>query len=243
MTAALKIHGRKGGDEKPRVPKEAPDNIQSVAYAKILLALGEGEFAGGITGRDIYLDGTPLLAQDGSANFPGVRWEFRPGTQHQAHIAGLPAVENELAVGLELRSDSPWVRSVVNTQLSAVRVRLSWPMLQFQKDNGDVVGHTIEYAFDVATDGGPYQEVAQFTLSGKTTTKYERTHRLDLPPASGGWQIRARRITPNQNSNRYADTMLVEAITEVIDAKLRYPNTALLFVEFDSSQFQSIPQI
>jgi len=243
MTAALKIHGRKGGDEKPRVPKEAPDNIQSVAYAKILLALGEGEFAGGITGRDIYLDGTPLLAQDGSANFPGVRWEFRPGTQHQTHIAGLPAVENELAVGLELRSDSPWVRSVVNTQLSAVRVRLSWPMLQYQKDNGDVVGHTIEYAFDVATDGGPYQEVAQFTLSGKTTTKYERTHRIDLPPASGGWQIRARRITPNQNSNRYADTMRVEAITEVIDAKLRYPNTALLYIEFDSSQFQSIPQI
>ncbi|WP_134599754.1 phage tail protein, partial [Pseudomonas aeruginosa] len=64
-----------------------------------------------------------------------------------------------------------------------------------------------------------------------------------LPEARSGWQVRVRRLTPNQNNNRVADTMRVEAITEVIDAKLRYPNTALLFVEFDASQFQSIPQI
>lgn len=243
MAAAVKIRGRKGGSSSARVPKEAPDDVQSIAYAKILLALGEGEFAGGVTAKDIYLDGTPLEAADGTQNFSGVTWEFRPGTVEQEHIAGMPSVDNEIAVGVELRSDTPWVRAVTNTQLSAVRIRLGWPALQQQKDNGDIVGYQIDYAIDVATDGGAYQQVATYTLNAKTTTLYERTHRVDLPEATSGWQVRVRRLTANVDNNRIADTMNVQAITEVIDSKLRYPNTALLFVEFDASQFQNIPQV
>ncbi len=170
-------------------------------------------------------------------------WEFRPGSVDQEHIAGVPAVENELAVGVELKSDAPWVRAVSNTQLSAVRLRLSWPAIQRQQENGDVVGYHIDYAIDIAVDGGAWQEALKASLDDKSTSRYERSHRVDLPEARSGWQVRVRRLTPNQNNNRIADTMRVEAITEVIDAKLRYPNTALLFVEFDASQFQSIPQI
>ncbi len=184
-----------------------------------------------------------MLAADGSVNFPGVTWEFRPGSVDQEHIAGVPAVENELAVGVELKSDAPWVRAVNNTQLSAVRLRLSWPAIQRQQENGDVVGYRIDYAIDIAVDGGAWQEALKASLDDKSTSRYERSHRVDLPEARSGWQVRVRRLTPNQNNNRVADTMRVEAITEVIDAKLRYPNTALLFVEFDASQFQSIPQI
>ncbi|MBG5073702.1 phage tail protein [Pseudomonas aeruginosa] len=237
------ITGPKGGSKKPRQPVEMPDSVRSIARAKILLALGEGEFDGGVDGRSIYLDDTPLLAADGSVNFPGVTWEFRPGSVDQEHIAGVPAVENELAVGVELKSDAPWVRAVNNTQLSAVRLRLSWPAIQRQQENGDVVGYRIDYAIDIAVDGGAWQEALKASLDDKSTSRYERSHRVDLPEARSGWQVRVRRLTPNQNNNRVADTMRVEAITEVIDAKLRYPNTALLFVEFDASQFQSIPQI
>ncbi|HCK4902596.1 TPA: phage tail protein [Pseudomonas aeruginosa] len=237
------ITGHKGGSKKPRQPVEMPDSVRSIARAKILLALGEGEFDGGVDGRSIYLDDTPLLAADGSVNFPGVTWEFRPGSVDQEHIAGVPAVENELAVGVELKSDAPWVRAVSNTQLSAVRLRLSWPAIQRQQENGDVVGYRIDYAIDIAVDGGAWQEALKASLDDKSTSRYERSHRVDLPEARSGWQVRVRRLTPNQNNNRVADTMRVEAITEVIDAKLRYPNTALLFVEFDASQFQSIPQI
>ncbi|ELW9369454.1 phage tail protein, partial [Enterobacter hormaechei] len=40
------------------------------------------------------------------------------------------------------------------------------------------------------------------------------------------------------------DTMRVVAVTEIIDAKLRYVNTALLYVEFDAKQFPNgIPQV
>ncbi|QKO40378.1 DUF1983 domain-containing protein [Serratia marcescens] len=237
------IEGRKSGSSSPSTPTESPDSLQSTSYAKILLALGEGEFAGELDGTRIFLDGTPLTSADGTENFPGVKWEFRPGTPHQDYIPGMPDVENEITVSTELTSDRDWVRAVTNTQLSAVRLRFSWAQLQQQQDNGDVVGYRIEYAIDVATDGGAYQEVLRTAVDGKTTTKYERSHRIDLPAATTGWQVRVRRLTPNSTSNRVADKMVVEAITETIDAKLRYPETALLFIQFDAKQFPNIPQV
>ncbi|WP_129543802.1 host specificity protein J [Serratia sp. 1D1416] len=237
------IEGRKGGSSSPSTPTESPDSLQSTSYAKILLALGEGEFGGSLDGTRIYLDGTPLTSADGTDNFPGVKWEFRPGTPHQEYIPGMPDVENEITVSTELTSERDWVRAVTNPQLSAVRLRFSWAQLQQQKDNGDVVGYRIEYAIDIATDGGAYQEALRTAIDGKTTTKYERSHRIDLPAATTGWQVRVRRLTPNSTSNRVADKMVVEAITETIDAKLRYPETALLFIQFDAKQFPNIPQV
>lgn len=237
------IKGRKGGGGGGHTPVESPDSIQSIARAKMLFALGEGEFAGGLDGTNIFADGTPALNADGSENFPGFRWEFRPGTQAQEYIQGIPAVENEITVGTELKSGTPWVRSVSNLQLSAVRLRFGWPMLQKQEDNGDVNGYRIEYAIDVATDGGSYQEMLTAAIDDKTTSLYERSHRINLPKATTGWQVRVRRLTPNANSARIADRMNIEALTEIIDAKLRYPNTALLYVEFDSKQFPNIPKI
>nr|WP_227728372.1 DUF1983 domain-containing protein [Yersinia proxima] len=237
------IKGRKGGGSNATTPVESPDSIQSTARAKILISLGEGEFAGGLDGTNIYLDGTPIKNSDGTSNFTGVTWEYRPGTQAQDYIQGMPNVENEITVNTELKSDTPWVRSVTNTQLSATRIRLGWPSLQRQADNGDVGGYRIEYAIDVSTDGGAYSTLLNTAIDGKTTTLYERSHRINLPKATTGWQIRSRRITANANSGRIADKMNVEAISEVIDAKLRYPNTALLYIEFDATQFQNIPVI
>ncbi|BEM76410.1 host specificity protein [Serratia marcescens] len=237
------IQGRKGGGGGGYTPSESPDSVQSIARAKMLFALGEGEFAGGLDGTQIFADGTPINNADGGENFPGFRWEFRPGSQAQDYIQGIPSVENEISVGVELKSETPWVYGVTNLQLSAVRLRFAWPMLEKQEDNGDVNGYRIEYAIDVATDGGAYQEVLSAAIDDKTTTQYERSHRINLPAASSGWQVRVRRLTPNANSAKIADRMNIEAITEVIDAKLRYPNTALLYVEFDAKQFQNIPKI
>ncbi|MEP9036911.1 host specificity protein J [Enterobacter hormaechei] len=241
---ANKITGRKGGSSSSRTPTEQPDDLQSVAKAKILVALGEGEFAGQLTGKDIYLDGTALENADGSQNFSGVTWEFRSGTQAQKYIQGIPGTENEISVGTEVTSATAWTRTFTNTQLSAVRLRLKWPSLFKQEDDGDLVGYSVNYAIDLQTDGGTWQTVLNTSVTGKTTSGYERSHRIDLPQAGSTWTIRLRKITADANSAKIGDTMTLQSFTEVIDAKLRYPNTALLYIEFDSSQFNgSIPQI
>ncbi|HCT5775654.1 phage tail protein [Enterobacter hormaechei subsp. xiangfangensis] len=244
MATEKVLKGRKGGSSSSRTPTEQPDDLQSVAKAKILVALGEGEFAGQLTGKDIYLDGTALENADGSQNFSGVTWEFRAGTQAQKYIQGIPGTENEISVGTEVTSATAWTRTFTNTQLSAVRLRLKWPSLFKQEDDGDLVGYSVNYAIDLQTDGGTWQTVLNTSVTGKTTSGYERSHRIDLPQAGSTWTIRLRKITADANSAKIGDTMTLQSFTEVIDAKLRYPNTALLYIEFDSSQFNgSIPQI
>ncbi|EEW2201871.1 DUF1983 domain-containing protein [Escherichia coli] len=244
MATSTPIRGRKGGSSSSRPPTEQPDDLQSVAKAKILVALGEGEFAGQLTAKDIYLDGTPLENADGSQNFSGVAWEFRPGTQAQKYIQGIPGTENEISVGTEVSSTTGWTHTFTNTQLSAVRLRLKWPSLFKQEDDGDLVGYSINYAIDLQTDGGTWQTVLNTSVTGKTTSGYERSHRIDLPQAGSTWTVRLRKLTADANSAKIGDTMTLQSYTEVIDAKLRYPNTALLYIEFDSSQFNgSIPQI
>ncbi|HGG9151396.1 TPA: phage tail protein [Enterobacter cloacae] len=244
MATEKVLKGRKGGSSSSRTPTEQPDDLQSVAKAKILVALGEGEFAGQLTGKDIYLDGTALENADGSQNFSGVTWEFRAGTQAQKYIQGIPGTENEISVGTEVSSATAWTRTFTNTQLSAVRLRLKWPSLFKQEDDGDLVGYSVNYAIDLQTDGGTWQTVLNTSVTGKTTSGYERSHRIDLPQAGSTWTIRLRKITADANSAKIGDTMTLQSFTEVIDAKLRYPNTALLYIEFDSSQFNgNIPQI
>ncbi|MBC2659937.1 DUF1983 domain-containing protein [Pseudomonas sp. MSSRFD41] len=239
----VEIHGAKGGQKKPKMPYEAADSLRSTNLAKILIAVGEGEFEGTPTARDIYLDNTPIQDASGSYNFTNVKWDWRPGSVDQDYIPGIPSVENETSLNIELRSGAPWVQSISNIQLSAVRVRMAWPALQAQDNEGNVKGYRTEYAIDVATDGGAYQQVLAEAVDGKSTSRYERSRRIDLPPATSGWQIRVRRITPNQNTNKVADTMLIAGYTQVIDAKIRYPNTALLYIEFDAEQFTNIPAV
>ncbi|WP_421523051.1 TipJ family phage tail tip protein [Pseudomonas yamanorum] len=245
MGAARKIdiHGAKGGEEKPKTPTEAPDSLRSVAIAKMLIAIGEGEFEGTPTAKDIYLDNTPLQDPQGNMNFPNVKWEWRTGAVDQTYIQGIPSVENETTISTELRSGTPWVRAINNVQLSAVRVRFAWPALQSVDAGGNINGYRIEYKVELATDGGAYQQVLSEAVDGKTTSVYERTRRIDLPKATSGWLMRITRLTINQSNNKISDTMQIAGFTEVIDAKIRYPNTALLYIEFSAEQFRSIPAV
>ncbi|NMM55599.1 TipJ family phage tail tip protein, partial [Paenibacillus aquistagni] len=152
-------------------------------------------------------------------------------------------VENETTISTELRSGTPWVRAISNTQLSAVRIRFAWPALQSVDASGNINGYAIGYKVELATDGGAYREVLNEAVSGKTTSLYGRTRRIDLPKATTGWLMRITRLTANQNNNKISDTMQIAGFTEVIDAKVRYPNTALLYIEFSAEQFRSIPAV
>ncbi len=238
----LQLVGAKKGQSKSREPVEGPDTLRSRSFARVLDLISEGEIRGLVAGnQSIYLDQVPIQNADGTLNFQGVSVETRSGTQDQPHIAGFPSVENEVGVGVELRSNAPVTRAVTGSGLSAVRVRLSVPQLQkVNTENGDTEGYAIDYAIDLSTDNGPFNTVLTAAFSGKTTTEYQRSHRIELP-AGSQWQVRIRRLTPNANSATIADTTTVVSLTEVIDAKLRYPNCALSAIQVDGSQFQGKP--
>ncbi|MBD9419807.1 host specificity protein J [Achromobacter sp. ACM04] len=237
--------GKSGGGG--RSPKEAPDSLHSTAYARIIDLVSEGEIFGpthGLGGalRDVYLDGTPVANEDGSLNFQNVAIDFRTGTQTQDPLPGFPASEVTTAANVELTAALPWVRSFSDTQLSAIRITLAVNGLsQANTSNGDITGYRVEYRIEVSTDGGVYQTALTSAFDGKTTQRYARSHRIDLPAARSGWSVRVVRITANASSSTVSDRTFVEAYTEVIDAKLRYPMSAVFGIKVDASQFQNVP--
>ncbi|WP_440570812.1 host specificity protein J [Stenotrophomonas maltophilia] len=243
IAQAVQLAGAGGkSGSNGRTPVETPDSLHSMAVARIIDLVSEGEIRGLVAGnQSIYLNQVPIQNPDGGLNFAGVTVDTRSGTQDQEYIPGFPSVENEIGVNVELRSDQPIVRTVSGSDLSAVRIRLAVPALQkVDEENGDRNGYSISYAVDLSVDGGAYTTVLNDAITGKTTTQYERSRRIDLPTGSQ-WQIRIRRLTPNQNNSLISDTVNVLSMTEIIDVKLRYPNCALAAVQVDASAFQSVP--
>ncbi|KWK74147.1 host specificity protein J [Burkholderia ubonensis] len=238
----MRMRGSKGGGGGGS-GSESPDSLHSVARAKVLDIVSEGPIIGLVKGmQSVFLDGTPIQNADGSLNFQNYSVDVRTGTQDQDYLAGFPAVERETAVGVPLTSDVPWVRQVQNVQLTAVRIRFGVPALQrSDASSGNITGHRIEYAIDLSVDGGSYAQVVAGAFDGKTTSLYERSHRIELPRAKTGWLVRVRRITPNAHSSTIADNVNIEAITDVIDRKLRYPMTALVGMTFDARSFSQVP--
>lgn len=243
MNAVIK--GAKKGSGEARKAVIAPDSAQSKTYIKILYGLSEGEVDGLANGlQSVYLEETPLHNPNGGSNFQDIQFDFRHGTNDQTHIEGFPDISSETAINVELVSGTPWVRAISNTDLDAVRIRFKWgPLRQQNADNGDVKGITIQYAIDLQTNGGTWTEVLNTKISNKTSANYERSHRIDLPKSDTGWTIRVRRITPNSTSEYISDKMYVDALTEVIDLKLSYPNTAMLGLQYDAETFSNVAKI
>ena len=235
--------GAKGGGGSAHTPVEQADDLLSQAKLKMVLALSEGEIQGDLVAQQIFLNDTPLANDDGTYNFTGVKWDYRKGTQDQTYLQGMPEIDNESSVGIEVKASTPWTRQFSNLTLDAVRIKLSLPIQYQYKDNGDMVGTVTEYAIDLSVDGAAYKTVVNGKFDGKTTSEYQRDHRIDLPDSASGWTIRVRRITPDSTSTKLINAFKVFSFAEVIDSKLRYPNTALLYVELDSSQFNgSVPK-
>ncbi|MFB6347881.1 phage tail protein [Moraxella sp. ZJ142] len=238
------ISGAKKQKNQAQKPNIQKDTTASTEFVQALYGLAEGEILGLVDGgKSIKLDGTPLINDNGQPNFDNVSWDFRAGTLNQDYIKGFSSVNNESNVGVELRHDKPYIKAINNTALDAVIIRLGWGSLREQKDNGDIVGYRIAYAVDVQTDGGAWSEVLNTFINDKASQGYKRSHRIELPKARRGWTIRVRRTTPNRDSELIGDSMSVVAITEVIDAKLCYPLTALLAVKYDAESFSNIAKL
>jgi predicted phage tail protein len=234
--------GGKGGGGKVRVAVESADSLQSKAFVQIIDLVGEGEIEGLVNGlKSVYLDGTPLENADGTYNFPGFEMETRSGTQDQGYIEGFPSTEKEVQVNTESKFGVPVVRTITNSEVDAVRVRVSMPQMTYQDPtNGDLSGTEVAYAIEVQANGGGYLEKVRDIIIGKCVSKYERSYRIELT-GEGPWDVRLVRLSEDSASQTLQNKTVFEAYTEIVDGKLRYPNSAVVAVKVDASQFSSVP--
>jgi predicted phage tail protein len=235
--------GGKGGGGGGRVAQESPDTLRSIAYANVLDLVCEGEIEGLADGlKSVYFNETPLQNDNGTFNFSGTEITTRNGTQAQSYIPGFESVENEIGVATEVVAATPIVRSITDDDADAVRVRVSIPQLSEQNTtNGDLNGSIVEFAIDLQSNGGGFVQQRLATINGKTTSKYERSYRIELT-GSPPWDIRVRRITPDATTVAVQNKTFFESFTEIVDGKFRYPNSAIVGIKIDSSQFSSIPR-
>ena len=237
------VQGAKKGGGGSSGGKEDRDSLHSTSYARIVDLLSEGEIVGPVDGlKSVYFDETPVLSSDGTANFSGYDIQFRSGTQDQDPVSGFPASESTTSVGVEIKASTPWNHTFTNTELDAVRITLAVGGLQkVNQKNGNITGYRVDYTIELSSNGGPYSTVVSSAFDGKTTSTYARSHRIDLPSGGAPWAVRVSRSTADSSTNYISDTTLVQAYTEIIDAKLRYPMSALAAIKIDASQFSSIP--
>ena len=234
---ARAVRGGKGGQSKPKQPSIASNSVPSLATARLVYIWSWGPIVGPVDGlRSVRLDGTPIQGQDGTINYPGVKWQFRSGELNQERLSGVTESSNEIAVSQELRTTTPWLHSINNSMIDAARVRFSWPTLQRQDASGNINGVRIDYAVDISTDNGPFITVLTSFVDRKNVTKYERDHRIELPDGNQ-WRLRARRLTPEANSSLVQDSMFVEAVAELVDSDQEYPLTSVGCIEYDAQQF------
>lgn len=99
----------------------------------------------------------------------------------------------------------------------------------------------VKYGGSVSiVSGQTYQPDYMDVISGKCTSKYQRSYRINLP-APGPWDIKIRRVTNDSTSSLLSNKTFFDSYTEIIDARLSYPNSAIEAIQIDASQFSSVP--
>lgn len=257
--------GKGAGGSSPDISK---DNLNSRAYARIIDLIGEGEIEGFPSAReyargtveyrtamlkDVYFDKTPVLrkevvgatAQPEDYNFKNISYsdfDVRFGTQDQTYLAGYEAAETEYSVDVIVQKEAPVTRVINDEEVDRVRVTLRWDALQKFQDDGDIVGMTVEYQIQVSTSGSPYVTVVDTEITGRSGDPFERSHVFSVSGGPFPVSVRVLRVTKNYTGSVTKQSQFSwSTYTEIVDAKLRYPNSALFAMEVDSRNFSSIP--
>ena len=235
--------GRKSGGGSSRTPTEADDSLQSKQFANVLDLISEGEIQGVDDGdKSIFFDGTPVQAADDSYNFSDYTVATRNGTQGQSYIPGVFSnVESETTVGVEVTNATPVVRQITDSDVDRVRITVQIPSLQKFESDGDIVGTSVQVAIQVQYSGGAYSTVVTDNITGKSSGPYQNDYLITL---SGAFPVNIKvvRNTDDSGSSKLANKTIWQSFTSIIDAKLAYPNSAVVGLRFDSSQFNAIPE-
>jgi hypothetical protein len=230
-----------------RQPVEEANNLFSVAFAKTVYAISEGEIEGfpNSAEKDIFLDSTPIQNPDGTYNFTGYSIDSRTGTDEtQTPMPGFSTVENSVGVGVAVtQAVGPITRTITDADVERCRVIISHPALQASnQSNGDVTGTSVSYRIAVSANSGPYVTVAEPTVSGKSSSQFQRAYEFDLA-GTGPWSIRVTRLTADSTTPYLQNGITWQSYTEIVDEKFAYPNTAVLGIKVDARQFTSIPDV
>ncbi len=242
--------GAGGGGGGGHTPVEDPDSLQSRAMVSIIDLLGEGQIGGLVNGaKSIFFNGTPLENNDGTRNFQGVTYEMRDGRQVQDPLVGFPDTETPTVVNVKVTKNNPSVITVGNADADGVRLIVTVPaLIQQDINNGDTHGTSVSFKFEISTNGGAYVPFSgDLVVSGKTRSRYQRAYYYPLPKTTGGgqaattWSIRMTRLSDDSTSAAVQNEIYLDSFYEVMNTRLSYPNSAVLGVKIDSSQFNSIP--
>ena len=244
--------GSGGGGGGPALPGDGSEFADAVApeTGTLQILLSEGRIEGLVDGlKSIYLDGTPIMDASGNPNFHGIALALVAGTNTQAAVKGITGTESETAVGVQVVQATPVIRTITSNP-SAVRIRIAVPALKVvDPATGKSSGHTVQVKVErkhATYTGGAWQSVPLQGLGhiqgGPFSTKYTRSYRIDTP-AAGSWDIRVSRLSTDDADAYHASQTWWEAYTEVVDARLRYPNSAVLSIRVNAKQFRNIPQV
>lgn len=237
------LRGAKGGGSS--TPTQANDSLQSITYAQIMDLISMGPIYGPPSGdpqRDTYLNDVPIKNADGSYNFNVDAFAFRFGDVDQTYISGFDTSANETSVGVELKKATPWSVVVTDVTKNAIIITLGVQSLSSTNPStGDVNGYEVAYQVQLSVDGGAYSIVVDTSFNGKCSSSYNRSHRIALSGATSQYSLRVVRITDDTTSVYIQDTTTVVSYSLVVDAKLRYPLSAIAALSVDAVQFSAVP--
>lgn len=223
---------------------EDPDTLSSIARARFVDLIGEGEIVGLVNNEySIYLDDVPLKNVDGTPNYRPFRWSFRNGTQSQTVMPGFAGTQQEVAVGVKLlQTSGKLIRSVPDAGADSVRVTVGVNSLIQTSGDGKVTGTTVKYKISARVAGGSWTVAKEDTIDGKTGSRYQRATEVGLTVLGPGpYEVAVERITSDAASSLLQDEIYWDSYAIINYEQLTYPNSSLIGIELDARYFSQIP--
>lgn len=237
-----------GGSSKGgggHTPHEAPDSLRSAQKLRAIGLISLGPIKGPANKwKDTYFDNTPIQNANGvddndagSFNFKNTEIQYNLGYQDQRPLEGFEASEREVSVGAEVKQQHPITRSVIDPDVTRLRLTIGVNALISQNDQGDTNGTSVDFQVLVNnTPRGTYQ------IEGKSSSRFYRSYIIDdLPPRP--FTVTVKRLTADSKSQRLQNGTHWVSYTEIIDTKLSYPNMAIVGIKTDSRYNPNFPNI
>ncbi|HIE5373351.1 TPA: TipJ family phage tail tip protein [Proteus mirabilis] len=227
-----------GGGSTPRL---LDDNLKNKQFLNVIDLVSEGPIEGPVGGMSGFLlNGTPVVDEDGNPNIHGVEVQWRAGTPTQEPLEDFPFVEKEIPVNVEVKKSTPILRTISDQETDRVRFTLGVSALVSQDDKGNQYDATAEMLIEV-NDGSGWVHAEKVTIGpGKISGQYLESHIIDAPKKKP-FQIRVSRLTDDSKSDLLKNGTVWASYTEITDAKFSYPNSAVVGMKIDKSQYGDTP--